>query len=204
MMALLGPLAVGFALGVRHATDADHLVAIGAMLERRHTWGRSLQLAASWGLGHSLSLCTLGFLIVVADIHPPREFDSLAEAAVAVMLIGLGLLRLLRPSIAQQHGLSHLRPFGVGVVHGLGGSGAVVLFAVTTVAPQARALGYLVLFAFGTVAGMVVLTFAMSSGLNLSARAGPRVIAGITKLAAIGSVAFGIALAIRLLWSAFE
>ena len=83
-------LGVGFALGLKHAFDADHLVAISTIVsERKGAWRSSL-VGAVWGAGHTLSLLLVGLLIIVLGVQLSSTFGLWMELTVAVMLMGLG------------------------------------------------------------------------------------------------------------------
>jgi nickel/cobalt transporter (NicO) family protein len=87
---LAWPIMLGFVLGLRHATDADHVVAVGTLLHREPSPMRAARLAAFWGLGHTLTFVSLGLAIVVAGVHLPTRFEGVAALFVATMLIALG------------------------------------------------------------------------------------------------------------------
>jgi high-affinity nickel-transport protein len=94
MSTLLAVLALGFFLGMRHATDPDHVIAVSTIVARyRSTRGAAL-IGAVWGLGHTLTIVVVGGAIIVFRwVIPPRVGLSM-ELAVAVLLIVLGLVNL--------------------------------------------------------------------------------------------------------------
>jgi hypothetical protein len=165
----LSGLLLGFALGLRHATDADHVAAIGTLLRREMSVRRATRLAASWGMGHTVTFLALGLAIVGAGVHVSERFERIAEALVAAMLIGLGVSAL-RDRGQQPPAFAAWRPVAVGVVHGLGGSAGVALLAVTTIPSRGGAVAYLALFCAGTVVGMVALTILLSMPLGWTQR----------------------------------
>jgi high-affinity nickel permease len=182
---MLTAIALGFALGLRHAADPDHVAAIAALLGRQDppgSAGRGARTAAwigaSWGLGHSLVIVAVGGAFVALHISVVPGWALGAEAAVAVILVALGLsnLRALwrgargahphRHAAAMRSGTAvQLRSLGIGMAHGLAGSAAVALLALAAMPSASAALVYLLVFGIGTVAGMV----AMSLGLGLPA-----------------------------------
>jgi nickel/cobalt transporter (NicO) family protein len=189
-------IALGFALGLRHATDADHVVAIGTLLPREPSPAHAARLAAFWGLGHTLTFVALGLAIVVGGVHLPARFERVAELSVAAMLLGLGawtLHRVRRPMV----GVPRWRPVLVGIVHGLGGSAGVALIALTTVPSRGGALAYLAVFCLGTVAGMIALTVALSLPLGWTVRRYGAVPRAAIVGAALLSIGFGVALAVH-------
>jgi high-affinity nickel-transport protein len=85
---------LGFVLGLQHATDADHLVAVGTIMtgERRFADGALVGLA--WGLGHAVTLTVAGAIVVALNARLPSQFAAAIELGVAAMIVALGALRL--------------------------------------------------------------------------------------------------------------
>ena len=84
-------LAVGFVLGLRHALDPDHLVAVSTIVSDHSSLRRSSLIGAFWGLGHSASLLGVGIVIILLRVSIPDNVLPWMEAPVAVMLIVLGI-----------------------------------------------------------------------------------------------------------------
>jgi len=83
-------LGLGFALGLKHATEADHLVAVTTIVsEQRSVW-RSGLVGALWGVGHTASLLVAGLLVIVLGLAIPNPVAGILEFAVALMIIFLG------------------------------------------------------------------------------------------------------------------
>jgi high-affinity nickel permease len=168
-------LLIGFALGLRHATDADHVVVVTSLLDRQPSALRAARIAAWWGVGHSCAFFAIGFATVLLGLHVPPGFERLAEIVVAAMLVAFGIWHLARALGASSRERSRerearpasaLRPTLVGVVHGLAGSAGIALLASTTISSRIVATSYLLLFALGTILGMVLLTIALSWPLS--------------------------------------
>ena len=196
-MTLGWAILLGLGLGLRHATDADHVVAIGTLLHREASPLRAARLAALWGLGHTLTFVALGLLIVVADMRVQPAFDRLAEGTVAVMLIGLGGWSIARAWRREVQSTLRWRPVVIGVVHGLGGSAAVALLALTTIGSRAGALLYLAVFCAGTVLGMMCLTVVLALPLGWSQQRYGDVPRTLVLAVSLASVAFGVAVGVR-------
>ncbi len=196
-MSLLLALLVGFALGLRHATDADHVAAIGAMLRATPTLRGALRTGALWGLGHSVTVLAVGAAMVVAGLRFSPGALRTMELVVAAMLIALGVLNLRRVAGAPEPAPPRppWRPLAVGVVHGLAGSAGTTLLALTTVREPVAAVAYLVLFGVGTVLGMMALTAALAGSLAATARRSARLHDAILAAASLASVAVGCAVA---------
>lgn len=101
-------LALGFVLGVQHATDADHLVAVATIVSRERRFRSGAVIGALWGLGHTLSLTAVGGLVLALGVRPGPLVGVGLEMAVAVMLVLLGVVRLREAargvgSVAPEH-----------------------------------------------------------------------------------------------------
>ena len=101
----MDPLAVaiglGFVLGLQHATDADHLVAVATIVSRERRFADGALVGAFWGLGHMLTLGTAGAIVVALGVHVPARLETGLELVVAAMLVTLGVLRL--RAVARDH-----------------------------------------------------------------------------------------------------
>jgi high-affinity nickel-transport protein len=219
MISLFAIIALGFFLGMRHATDPDHVVAISTIVTRQPSTRAALLIGIMWGVGHTLTIMVVGgALVFFAFVIPPRLGLTL-EMGVALMLIVLGTWNLagfleqvrtirrsqrLGASLVPAHSHGHdtilhfhggyagpephqhheapmiewldwrlsglntyqlIRPLVVGLVHGLAGSAAVALLVLALIKNPWWAMAYLVVFGFGTIAGMMVITAAMGAVL---------------------------------------
>lgn len=199
----LSVLLLGLVLGLRHATDADHVVVVSALVQREPGVWRAARIAALWGAGHTIAFLALGLLIVLAEVRIPEAFEHGAELIVALMLIGFGIWHLLRSrapgagkTVRSVAGAS-ARPLVIGLVHGLAGSAGIALLAATTIASRPLAVAYLGLVALGTVVGMVALTVLMSRPISWTMRREGRLRSAITVLAAMLSIGLGLTVLVR-------
>src|SRR5690349_11184455 len=94
MIAVLSLTMLGFFLGMRHATDPDHVVAVSAIVTRQPTIRGALMIGSLWGIGHSLTIVAVGSAIVLFTIVIPPRIGLSMEMAVALMLIVLGMWNL--------------------------------------------------------------------------------------------------------------
>jgi hypothetical protein len=217
-------LFLGFFLGMRHATDADHVVAIATIVSRERSVAGSALIGAAWGVGHTITVMAVGAAIIVFGVVIPPKLGLSMEFAVGIMLVLLGILTLtgMGRAVGAAHAHAHaavpgghvldlhdhlhthgdyvhrhphghdpdahghaeeqtplarldrsglgriafyqwLRPFAVGLVHGLAGSAAVALMVLSIIRETAAALGYLLLFGLGTIVGMMLITLMLSA-----------------------------------------
>jgi hypothetical protein len=157
-LALLG---LGLLLGVQHAADPDHVVAIGAIAARTRRWWPAARLGIVWGLGHTLTLFVVAGGIILFDWVVPPRLGLALEICVGVALVMLGLVNVRSHSHESGAGpdcSGPRRAFLVGLVHGLAGSAAVALLVVGLVHDALWACAYLLFFGVGTLVGMTLIT----------------------------------------------
>jgi High-affinity nickel-transport protein len=148
-------------LGLRHATDPDHIAAVTTLAagegDAKHAAGR---LGFAWGLGHATSLFVFGVPIVLFNGYLPEPVQVGAEAAVGVLIIALAVRLLLR---WRSGALGHAHPhrartlrqaYGIGLVHGTGGSAGVGILLLATIPSETQALAALAVFAICTAISM--------------------------------------------------
>ncbi|HSB75979.1 MAG TPA: hypothetical protein VLC12_10035 [Terriglobales bacterium] len=95
MISLLTILAVGFILGTRHATDADHVIAVSTIVTREQKASRAAIIGVAWGVGHTLTIFAVGSVLILFRITLPPRMGLSMELAVGIMLIMLGIRNLL-------------------------------------------------------------------------------------------------------------
>jgi len=91
---LLAIISLGFLLGMRHATDADHVVAVATIVARSKKLGTSWFLGACWGLGHTITVFLVGVAIILLKVKIPVRVGLSMEFAVGLALVALGLLNI--------------------------------------------------------------------------------------------------------------
>jgi high-affinity nickel permease len=193
-MILLPSLALGFALGVRHATDADHIAAVGTIASGGRGIRHTALVGAWWGLGHSASVLVVGGALVLLKLPMPTRVALALEFGVAVMLVELGLRSLVwRPGTPT----SVLRPVIVGVVHGLAGSAVLALLVIATTDSALVAAAYLVFFCIGTTAGMASVSALFALPAWLGAARSIRLERALRVTASVASIGIGLSIAHR-------
>lgn len=116
-VSLAATLAVGFALGLRHALDTDHVVAVSTLVAREKSVWKSTRIGAAWGLGHTATLFLMGALILVLGLRIPSSVGPLLETAVAWMLIFLGARTLWQWRRGEGHFCTHKHEKGHSHTH---------------------------------------------------------------------------------------
>jgi hypothetical protein len=195
-------LGLGLVLGLKHATDADHIVAVTTFVSEHRSILRSCWIGAFWGLGHTLSLAIAGLIVIGLKISISDWIAARLEFLVAIMLVGLGLRAVFYSSKSStSHTHTHrpgLRPLLVGMVHGAAGSAALMLLVLSTIRSPIEAFLYILIFGLGSIAGMLVISFLVSLPLQW---ANGRMVARfkpIQLMAGLFSCMFGLYLGVHL------
>jgi len=211
---LIAALGLGFLLGVRHALDADHVVAVSTFVSQDRGILRSCLRGAFWGVGHTAALVVAGVAVFGFKLQISPAVEHLLEGIVGVVLVVLGahvLFRALGDVHLHRHehvhggarhshlhvhvgdGAAHRhlhlwrqapQPLLMGVLHGLAGSGALVLLVLTSMPSPGAALAYILVFGVGSTAGMLVLSgligmpFAVTPGGSRALTTGLQVVVG--------------------------
>ncbi|MDX6511292.1 MAG: hypothetical protein QOE36_796 [Gaiellaceae bacterium] len=204
-------LAVSVVLGLRHASDPDHLAAVTTLIatRRERAGRRAAALGAFWGCGHATALFLFGVPIVLYRAYLPAAVQSGAEVAVGALIIGLAVWLLVRwrRGAFHDHGeFGHAHPharahaharvrtpwqaYTIGLVHGTGGSAGVGVLLLASIRGHGLALAALGLFAACTAVSMTLL----SSGFGLALGSPPARRAFNSVAPALGTVslAFGV------------
>lgn len=186
-MTLFTALVAGSVVGVRHALETDHLAAVATLVEGERGDG---YVGASWGIGHSVPIVALGLLFVVLGVRLPTPVTRFFEVVVGVVLVALGgrlLAGLVGGTAIERHshgdgGHAHLRlgtlsvgdahahldgdPFAVGLVHGVAGSGVLVVAMVATAPTLDAALAFLLAFSLCSTLTMAAVALAWGRALG--------------------------------------
>jgi high-affinity nickel permease len=164
-------IAVAILLGLRHASDPDHLAAVTTLVAGDR--GGATRLGLAWGVGHMSALVALGVPIVLWNGYLPAAVERGAELTIALVIVALAvwlLARWRRGAFADGHAHVHRRTpwqaYAIGVVHGIGGSGGVGVLLLATIGGHALALAALVLFAFFTAVSMTIVSSGFGAALG--------------------------------------
>ena len=178
---MLTAVLLGFVLGLRHAFDPDHVIAVSTIVARHRSVWTASWIGAFWGIGHGATILAIGFLVIALPIAIPPGFAQAMELGIGVLLVLLGIANLLAASPPEATALaphaaslraSFARSGTLGLAHGLAGSAPVALLAMAAMPTAAAALAYLLVFGLGTIAGMVAFSLTLGfpvARLSLSA-----------------------------------
>jgi len=199
-------IVVALVLGLRHATDPDHLAAVTTLLAsgRERAVRSAARLGFVWGLGHATSLFAFGLPIVLYRAYLPSSVQQAAETAVGVMIVLLALVLLNRwrrdrfhVHVHDHDGERHshgartpLQAYLIGVVHGIGGTAGVGVLLLASIPNHAVAIVCLGVFAFFTAVSMSLLSSAF--GLTLSRPRVRRSFGRLAPLFGLMSLVFGL------------
>src|SRR5207302_279289 len=94
LVTLVSIIFLGFFLGMRHATDADHVIAVSTIVSREHTLRSAILIGSAWGVGHTLTIVGVGGALILFSVVIPPRLGLSMEMAVGLMLIVLGMWNL--------------------------------------------------------------------------------------------------------------
>jgi sulfite exporter TauE/SafE len=189
-------LAIGFVLGLQHATEADHLAAVSTIVSEKKNLFTASIVGGLWGVGHTISLFAVGLLVILLKFEISTSLETKLETCVGGMLVLLGLnaLRKLRQaskvhihshehdghkhihihahedeSPAPSHHRLSPRSILIGMVHGLAGSAALMLLVVPTIDSRGLALAYILIYGVGSIGGMMAMSFLIGLPFHFTA-----------------------------------
>jgi ABC-type nickel/cobalt efflux system permease component RcnA len=222
---MLTTLAIGLFLGMEHALDADHVVAVSTMVSQRGGLKRASLVGLFWGLGHTATLFLAGLVVILFKLSIPPRLALSMEFAVGVILVALGV-SVVRGYIAgrvhahaHRHGgedhrhfhshaatrdhahghahPAHARSLLVGMVHGLAGSAALMLLVLSTISTPALGLLYIVIFGAGSVVGMLGMSTLVGVPFSLAAQRSASVQRTLRMACGSASIAYGAWILVR-------
>ena len=199
-------LLIAVLLGLRHATDPDHMAAVTTLVAsgRVRAVRKAARLGGVWGLGHASTLFVFGVPVLVFRSYLPERVQQLAETAVAALIVFLALRLLVR----WRHGYFDLHPhvhpdrvhahavrtpagaFGIGLVHGMGGSAGVGILLLAAIPSEVAAVTALVVLALFTAVSMTLLTSGF--GWTLSMRPVAATLRSVVPAIGVASLLFGV------------
>jgi len=200
-METLIPFLFAGAVGLGHAFEADHLIAVSNIVTKRN----NILLAAIdgifWGLGHSTTILLVGVLIIIGQATFLNNIIEHLEVLVGFMLIFLGLYRLNQwKQTSKEHSHhnhnsathNHSLAYGIGLIHGLAGSGALVLLVMSELKSSWASMLYLGIFGMGSIIGMLIAAGILSLPLYKKNQFTEKIRQGIIIVSSVLCIAYGV------------
>jgi len=219
--ALLTTLVLGFALGIKHALDADHVVAVSTIVSQYRNPLKATLVGVFWGIGHTTTLLLVGIAVIGFKLVIPDQLALSMEFLVGVVLFALGVqilwqyLPKKKHTHIHDHGEEmhthehfHVRKEGeaglqhhtsrqhksllLGMIHGLAGSAALMLLVLSTIQSPLEGVVYILIFGIGSILGMMVISTLIGLPFSLSSGRFTSINHSIRFMAGMLSVALGI------------
>ncbi|APB37348.1 urease accessory protein UreH domain-containing protein [Heyndrickxia coagulans] len=203
-VSFISVLALGFVLGIKHAIEPDHIIAVSTIASRSKKLSQSSLAGVFWGIGHTATLFIVGICLLIIKGEIPEKWAMSLEFLVGIMLVYLGITTLTAFKRVRIHhhyhepghkhpyeNYSYIKSVCIGLVHGLAGSGAMVLLTMSTVKSVFESAIYILIFGIGTIFGMLFFTTILGIPFIISAK---RVEANktLTQITGAISTVFGI------------
>jgi len=194
---LIGVLGIGFLLGLKHALEPDHIIAVSTIAGKQKSLFHSSLLGVFWGIGHTLTLLGVFLILAITKGSISEKWGMAFEMGVGVMLVYLGIvsLRTLKKKNIKRESKEgkplFLKSMFIGQIHGLAGSAAMTLLVVSAVDSMKDAVLYIGIFGTGTILGMLLFTFVVSLPFVFAGKI-QRVERVLTGIASIISICYGI------------
>jgi cytochrome c biogenesis protein CcdA len=175
MLSVFSTLGFGLILGIKHAFDADHLIAVSTMLYEQKSPKKAALIGAFWGIGHTTTLFVVGLIVLLLRLSIPEMIAERIEIIVGFMLIFLGIRTMLSKNtlhehehahddqqhthIHDTHNHQHKKSFLIGTIHGLAGSGALMILVLSLIKTVWEGVIYILIFGIGSTLGMTMMSF---------------------------------------------
>jgi sulfite exporter TauE/SafE len=197
------PLFAAATIGFTHAFEADHLIAVSSLVTKRNQLLLAMKDGIYWGLGHTSTIFIIGLAMIVGKLMISAPVFHYFEAGVGFMLIALGIWRLNKIKVMKKHIEAHKHhhlhdhsdnhkiAYSVGLVHGLAGSGTLVLAVMASMNSVLSGMAYLLVFGLGSVAGMLVASSIFSLPFSKKLSSNYTLQLSLTLFSAVLCIGFG-------------
>lgn len=214
---LLAILSLGFILGIKHAIEPDHVIAVSTIASRTKKLWRSSLAGVFWGIGHTVTLFIVGIFLILMKIEIPDKWAMSLEFLVGVMIVYLGITSIFsfKKIHVDEHGhegeqhrhfydtkdtehiqsnkhrdISYIKSMIIGFVHGLAGSAAMAILTMSMVNNVLEGAIYMVVFGIGTIIGMLLCTTIIGIPFVVSTN---KIVANkvLTQITGVISIVFG-------------
>lgn len=195
MDSLIAVLFAGLLLGIKHALEPDHIVAVSTIAVRSKSMWKSALTGVFWGIGHTATLFLFGIFLILMKQNLSEQAALTLEFFVGIMLVYLGLAALFKKysekEMEKNTGNSNKKSVFIGFVHGLAGSAAMVLLTMSISENIWQGALYILAFGFGTVIGMLSFSALLSVPV-IMAKKRKGISGNIIKITGVISFCFGL------------
>lgn len=204
---LLSILGLGFILGIKHAIEPDHIIAISTVASQSNKMWKSSLTGVFWGIGHTITLFIVGLVVILMKGQIPEVWAMSLEFLVGIMLVHFGISAIVsfknsgvhaHGEPLHQHPRSHMYkgiPYGksllMGFIHGLAGSAAMIVLTLSTVNSVWEGILYILIFGVGTIIGMLCFTTILGIPFVIGSNK-IRLNKGFSQITGVISTVFGI------------
>jgi sulfite exporter TauE/SafE len=172
-------MTLGFLLGVRHAIEPDHVIAVSTIASQSKKLSHASLAGIYWGIGHTATLFIVGIILIIMKNDISVKWTLSLEFLVGIMLVYLGITSIFSSKKDKNHShhfhsnqseepgftpyqtnknVPYLKSLIIGLIHGLAGSAAMVLLTMSTVNSVWQGGLYILVFGAGTITGMLIFT----------------------------------------------
>lgn len=208
-------LLFGFILGIEHAFEADHMIAVSTMVTEHKNPFKASLVGTFWGIGHTTTLFIVGIVVLLLKVTIPENVSLSLEMIVGFVLVLLGvkIIREKKETLHMHththddtahthhhlhtnhnHWHTHYHSFIIGLIHGLAGSGALMILVLSTINELFQGVYYILLFGIGSIIGMTVISFFVGIPFIYSAKKFPYIEKYLRTIAGILSIIFGLSI----------
>jgi sulfite exporter TauE/SafE len=211
LVGLFSILGLGFLLGIKHALEPDHVIAVSTIASQSKKLWRSSLAGVFWGIGHTATLFLVGIVIILMKVQITDKWAMSLEFLVGIMLVYFGIAAIgsikkygnLHKHVQSHdhigsHGhdhqhkkVSYANSMFMGLIHGLAGSAAMILLTMSTVNSVLMGAIYILVFGAGTVVGMLFFTTVIGIPFVLSSKK-IGINKALTQVTGVISTAFGV------------
>lgn len=218
----LGVLSLGLIFGFKHAIEADHIAAVTTIVSERKSILSSALVGGLWGVGHTVTLLVIGLGVILLHVRIAERTALALEFCVALMLVFLGanVIRKLfyggaffpdningmsdtndvgdaehappKNQTARHNLRFGVRPFVVGMIHGVAGSAALTLLVLSTIPSPLVGIAYMLVFGIGSIGGMMMMSALIGLPVHFTRNRFARLNLSIRAVAGLFSFGFGL------------
>jgi len=150
---------IGLILGIKHAFDADHIIAVNTLLTQTNKLLKTIIIATWWGIGHTSTLLITSILLLTLNLTISHNTALFLELLVGIMLIIMGISNIHKKLESKLKKINNnKKSLFIGMIHGLAGSAAIILIILTQTSNIFQNIFYISLFGLGSIIGMILIS----------------------------------------------